>query len=111
MLVKKMYIIVVLFFKAFMPSFALTSDEVIALLHEIDEQSTRFNNRIIYAEEYNFGIPGGSNWLVNWEGNTVIGRIEFSMIYVVDADTREILFREIIRGTAKLGISTVKALT
>ena len=42
--------------------FAQTKDEVVEFLHNIDDQSTRFNNRIIYiSDEFNFGIPGGIN--------------------------------------------------
>jgi len=84
--------------------FCQTSDEVISLLHEIDDRSTRFNNRIIsISDEFNFGIPGGINWLIEWEGTTVIGRTVIEMIYVVDVGMREILFRENISGYSKIG--------
>jgi len=80
--------------------FAQTKEEVVTLLHEIDDQRTRFNNRIIYiSDEFNFGIPGGTNWLIKWEGrHTVIGRVVFTMVYVVDVDAREMLFRQSFPG-------------
>jgi len=75
--------------------FPQTEDEIAVLLHEIDERSTRFNNRIVsISDEFNFGIPGGKNWLVEWEGhNPTIGIFTLKIVYVVDIETREIKFR------------------
>jgi hypothetical protein len=79
--------------------FAQTKDEVVALLHEIDDRSTRFNQRIISVAEFNFGIPGGRNWIVQWENNhPTTGRLLIDMVYVIDIDAREMLFwQEITR--------------
>ena len=86
--------------------FSLDMDEareVVALLHGIDELSTRFGERIIsISDEFNFGIPGGTNWLVEWE--IPVGKRHFmggatrNFIYVVDIDTREIPFRQSVAG-------------
>jgi hypothetical protein len=83
------------------PAFLFCQDkeEVISLLYELDEQRTKFGYEITFIEEFNFGIPGGSNWLVQWyeEYNRSIGKPQRSlMIYVVDIDTKEIKFRDMI---------------
>ena len=88
------YIIVVLFL-TFISSIAQTSDEVVVLLHEIDDQRTRFGGRIIFVEQFNFGIPGGENWLVKWEtpeGDTHL------LIYAIDLNTGEVVFRHGLGG-------------
>ena len=96
---KKEYIIVVLFFVASISSIAQTSDEVVAMLHSIDDRSTRFNNRIVsISDEFNFGISGGINWLVGWE----VTRGTLYFIYIVDIDAREIKFRHSL-GVADRG--------
>ena len=89
------YIIVVLFFFTSISSIAQTSDEVVVLLHEIDDQSTRFGGQIFLIEEFNFGIPGGKNWLVEWKlESSRTGIHLITMIYVVNGITEEIIFVE-----------------
>jgi len=90
---KAIFLVIVLLLVPPLFLFAQNKDEVIALLHEIDEQSTRFDSRITFIEKFNFGIPGGKNWLVAWEEATVVGRRMLTIIYVVDVDTREIKFQ------------------
>jgi hypothetical protein len=80
------------------PSFLFCQDkeEVISLLNELDLRSTRFENEITFIDEFNFGIPGGSNWLVQWY-QLEIGRSSITtMVYVVDTDTKEIKFRDFV---------------
>jgi hypothetical protein len=85
-------------------SFGQTAEQVIMLLYDLDQRRTRFDNEIIYVEEFNFGIPGGANWLVEWRDRSwVEGNIRVSiitMMYVVDIDTKEIKFRGMIGGRA-----------
>jgi hypothetical protein len=81
-------------------SFGQTKEQVIALLHEIDDESTRFGGQVVFIEEFNFGIHGGRNWLVEWEGRR--GQ-RFPVIYVVDVDTKEIKFDNLIIGVAERG--------
>jgi len=76
-------------------SFGQTSDEVVSLLYEIDEESTKFGREIVLIEEFNFGIPGGKNWLVEWESSRNIHPI----IYAVDINTKETLFSEFVVGS------------
>ena len=96
---KKAYLTVVLILAAVPFSFGQTSDDAVSLLYEIDDRSTKFGDEITFIEEFNFGIPGGKNWLVEWEEEMTIEHGEerlyrISMIYVVDVDLRKILFRE-----------------
>ncbi|MDR0444658.1 MAG: hypothetical protein LBH44_14770 [Treponema sp.] len=72
-------------------SFAQTSDEVVLLLNDIEERVTKFGYQVFSIEEFNFGIPGGKNWLIEWEGSR--GQI-YPFIYVVDVVSREIKFCE-----------------
>jgi len=85
---QKIFPVIVIFFTVPFLSFAHTSDEVVALLHEIDDQSTRFGGRVTFIKEFNFGISGGTNWFVEWE---VSGSI-IPFIYVADVTKREIKF-------------------
>ena len=87
---KRMCVLMLLLILLSLFSFGQTKEQVISLLHEIDDQSTRFGGQIIFIEEFNFGIHGGRNWLVEWEGRR--GQ-RFPVIYVVDVDAREIKFR------------------
>jgi hypothetical protein len=68
-------------------------------LYELDEQRTKFGYEITLIEEFNFGIPGGSNWLVQWyeKYNSSTRRPQiYTMIYIVDTDTKEIKFNYFI---------------
>ncbi|MCL2067356.1 MAG: hypothetical protein FWG99_07825 [Treponema sp.] len=86
----------------FISVFSYTQDkeQVINLLYEIDTRRTR-GDEIVFIEEFNFGIPGGINWLVGWyrydsddarRNRNLIGLF----IYIVDIGNKEIVFREMI---------------
>jgi hypothetical protein len=83
------------------PSFLFCQDkeEIVSLLYELDAQRTKFGNEITFIEEFNFGIHGGSNWLVQWyekyDSSSHKSHI-YTMIYVIDIDTKKIKFRESI---------------
>ena len=75
--------------------FAQNGDRVVSLLHDIDDQRIRFGGRIIFSEQFNFGIPGGENWLVKWEtpeGDTLL------LIYAIDLNIGEVVFRHGLGG-------------
>lgn len=79
--------------------FGQDREEVISLLNELDAQKTRFGNEISLIEKFNFGIPGGINWLVQWYekyNTSTHGPHIYTMIYVVDTNTKDIKFRELI---------------
>jgi hypothetical protein len=86
---KKAFLAVLLLLATVPFSFGQTSDEVVSLLNEIDERSTKFGNEIASIEEFNFGIPGGKNWLVEWNNKERI--VIFAC--VVDINNGEELFR------------------
>ncbi|MDR0443043.1 MAG: hypothetical protein LBH44_06530 [Treponema sp.] len=93
---KRIYMAVVLLLAVSLLSYAQTGDEVVSLLHDIDENRTKYGEKIFSTEEFNFGIPRGRNWLVMWEGSR--GQ-RYPFIYVVDVVSREIKFREFIIGS------------
>ncbi|MDR0443931.1 MAG: hypothetical protein LBH44_11035 [Treponema sp.] len=89
------YLAVVLLLVVSLLSYAQTSDEVVSLLYDIDENRTKYGERVVSIEEFNFGIPGGKNWLVVWEDKDS----RFPFIYVVDIEAGEIKFRDFIIGS------------
>jgi hypothetical protein len=96
---KKTLGIVILLLLATAFLFCHDKEEVISLLNELDEQRTKFGYEITFIEEFNFGIPGGSNWLVQWyeEYNSSTRRSQrYIMIYVIDTDAKETKFREFV---------------
>ena len=94
---KRTILITVLLLALSVCSFSQTAEQVISLLYDIEKLRTVFDNEIIYMEEFNFGIPGGANWLVEWRDRRMVeGNIRVSiipMIYVVDINIGEIKFR------------------
>ena len=88
---RKLPVVVSLFLFVSAYSYTQSSDQIISFLHDIDydRSRARFGSEIIFIEEFNFGIPGGSNWLAVWShrGNRV------PIIYAIDYANREIIFR------------------
>jgi hypothetical protein len=94
---KTMFLTVSFILAAHFFLFAQTKSEVVSLLYEIDERATRFGSQIVFIEEFNFGIPGGANWFVEWQ--TSPGGVSL-FIYVVDVDTRKIVFENFLFSDA-----------
>jgi len=93
-------------------SFAQTSEQVVSLLHAVDNRSTGLGERIVFIEEFNFGIPGGINWLVEWEGTIGLLRPTKAIqtfVYVVDAGANEIIFRQSVLETKDMSIIRLDA--
>jgi hypothetical protein len=86
-------------------AFGQDKDQVVSFLHENDDQRIKFNENIIFIEEFNFGIPGGENWLVVWEDQWRDVDHQYKtvlvFVYVVDIDSGEIKFRERVLTTSK----------
>ena len=70
-------------------SFSQDREQIITFLHDIETTLTRDRGEIIFIEEFNFGIPGGSNWLAIW---SYLG-FRVPIIYAIDYANREIMFR------------------
>jgi hypothetical protein len=83
-------------------SFAQNKEKVIAFLYDTDERRTKYGSEIISIEEFNFGIPGGINWLVEWEGEQRIYPYIYVIDYSVDIGVWEIRLREFIIGSISL---------
>jgi hypothetical protein len=94
---KRTVVIVVLLFTASVCSYGQDKEQVITLLHDIDERRAKYEYEIIHIEEFNFGIPGGGNWLVEWKDKE--GYI-IPFMYAVDFDAKEIKFSEQVGGGA-----------
>ena len=81
----------------FISVFTYTQDkeQMINLLYEIDYRRTR-GDEIVLIEEFNFGIPGGINWLVGWYGYSSGTRRNYTslMVYVVDVEGKETKYRD-----------------
>jgi len=71
--------------------FGQDKEQIMSLLYDIDEARTKYGDEITFIEEFNFGIPGGANWLVEWE---IDGTHVATVMYVVDIDNMEIKFRD-----------------
>jgi hypothetical protein len=96
---KRIFVIILLLLTA-VYLFGQDKEQVVSFLYENDVQSTKFNYDIIFIEEFNFGIPCGKNWLVEWYKDysdtgkrSLQGRyLKNISIYVVDVDGGEIKF-------------------
>jgi hypothetical protein len=95
---KRMFVITLLLLLTAVYAFGQDKEQVVSFLHENDDRHTKFNSDIILIEEFNFGIPGGKNWLVVWEDRRRYEGHQYKtflvFVYVVDIDGRELKFRE-----------------
>ena len=92
---KKMFIIIYIIFTS-ISLYAQNKDQIISFLYEKEEERTPHNIEIVFMEEYNFGIPGGTNWLVEWQWFQDDRKQRMLTTYVADIDNNEIKFREMI---------------
>ena len=77
-------------------SYSQDKEQVVSLLYDNDMERTRFGYEIVLIEEFNFGIPGGINWLVGWywyDGGTRRNYTSL-MVYVVDVEGKETKYRD-----------------
>ncbi|MCL2067421.1 MAG: hypothetical protein FWG99_08155 [Treponema sp.] len=91
---KKAIITAVFFLVIPVLSFPQDMEQVVTMLYEKDITRVKFEEKIIFIKNFNFGIPGGVNWLVGWHGYLENNRsYNTSMvIYIVDVIEREIIF-------------------
>jgi len=94
---KKINVLLILFLSIYV-SFSQEKEKILTLLYENDDRRIRFNNEIIFIDEFNIGFLEGSSWLVIWqelEYNT--RRLHNSLyVYNIDHNNNEIIYRRML---------------